>query len=73
MKAMPSSFAAAPDMLQALIVAREFISCDRNSLADCVTDLDGNMSDDDAAAVADYDAALWQIDAAIQKATRPAP
>ncbi len=61
--------AAAPDMLDALIVAREFISTDRNALADCAIDFDGRMSDDDAAAVADYDKALLQIDAAIAKAT----
>lgn len=61
--------AAAADMLAALIVAREFISADRNTLADCAIDFDGRMSDDDAAAVADYDKALLQIDAAIQKAT----
>lgn len=62
--------AAAPDMLAALIVAREFISTDRNSLADCAIDFDGRMSDDDAAAVADYDKALLQIDQAIKAATR---
>jgi hypothetical protein len=61
--------AAAPCMLAALIVAREFISTDRNSLADCCVDPEGGMSPDDAAAVADYDAALLQIDAAIKKAT----
>jgi hypothetical protein len=59
---------ASPDMLAALIVARDFISTDRNSLADCCVDLEGGMSPDDAAAVADYDAALLQIDAAIKKA-----
>jgi glutathione S-transferase len=57
------------DMLAALVVAREFISTDRNSLADCCVDPEGGMSPDDAAAVADYDAALLQIDAAIAKAT----
>lgn len=61
--------AAAPEMLAALIVAREFISTDRNALADCSIDHEGRMSEDDAAAVADYDKALLQIDAAIQKAT----
>ena len=61
--------AAAPDMLAALIVAREFISTDRTALADCAMDHEGRMSEDDAAAVADYDKALLQIDAAIQKAT----
>lgn len=57
------------EMLAALIVAREFISTDRTALADCAMDPEGRMSDDDAAAVADYDKALLQIDAAIQKAT----
>lgn len=61
--------AAAPDMLAALIVAREFISTDRTALADCAMDPEGRMSEDDAAAVADYDKDLLQINAAIQKAT----
>lgn len=61
--------AAAPDMLAALIVAREFISTDRNSLADASVFPDGSMEKDDADAVADYDRALVQIDAAIAKAT----
>lgn len=60
---------AAPEMLAALIVAREIISADRTALADCSIDHEGRMSEDDAAAVADYDKALLQIDAAIQKAT----
>lgn len=63
------AISAVPDMLAALIVAREFMSIDRNALADCAIDFDGRMSDDDAAAVADYDKALLQIDAAIQKTT----
>lgn len=56
-------------MLDALVVAREFISTDRNSLADCSRNSDGSMHADDAACVADYDAALLQIDAAIATAT----
>lgn len=68
-KANKALMAAAPDMLAALIVAREFISADRNCLADCAIDFDGCMSDDDAEVVADYDRALLQIDAAIQKST----
>ena len=73
LEAYPAPFsqlrAQRDDMLAALIVAREFISTDRNALADCSIDPEGRMSDDDAAAVADYDKALLQIDAAIQKAT----
>lgn len=61
--------AAAPDMLAALVLAREFISTDRNSLADCSIEPDGSMEPDDQAALDDYDAALLQIDAAIHKAT----
>lgn len=61
------------DMLAALIVAREFISTDRNSLSDNSTYPDGRMDPDDAAAVADYDAALVQIDAAIKQATEATP
>lgn len=71
-KANARLMAAAPTMLAALIVAREFISTDRNSLADCSTPPHGEMDPDDAAAIADYDAALRQIDAAIQQATGPA-
>jgi len=57
------------ELLAALVVAREFISTDRNALADTSMSPDGDMDPDDAAAVADYDAALLQIDAAIAKAT----
>lgn len=62
--------AAAPDMLAALIVAREFISNDRNELADAYVRGDGSMDADEAAEVGDYDAALLQINAAILGATR---
>ena len=65
--------AAATEMFAALIIAREFISTDRNVLAECCTDSDGVMDDIDAAAVADYDAALLQIEAAIAKATASNP
>lgn len=58
--------AAAVQMLEALIVAREFISFDRNALADALGD---DLSDDERAELADYDRALRQIDAAITKAT----
>ena len=60
--------AAAPEMLAALIVAREFISTDRNSLADTCMHPDGHMDRDDSAAVADYDQELLQINAVIKKA-----
>jgi hypothetical protein len=57
------------DMLAALIVAREFISTDRNAFADAAMPPEGTaMEAYDAAELADYDAALLQIDAAIKKA-----
>lgn len=68
-----SAAKAAPDMLAALIVAREFISTDRNSFADCAMPPHGPMDPDDAECLAEYDAALLQIDAAIQKATPATP
>lgn len=53
----------------ALIVAREFISTDRNSFADAAMPPDGRpMEPTDAAELADYDAALLQINEAIEKA-----
>ena len=60
--------AAAPDMLAALREAREVIAFDRGALADCHTGPDG-LDDDGAAGVAEYDAALAKIDAAIATAT----
>jgi len=54
------------EMLAALVAAREFISFDRNAFAD---GLGGYVSADDAAELADYDAVLLQIQAAIDKAT----
>lgn len=60
--------AAAPDMLTALIVAREFISFERNAFADTCTGPSGDIEPDDAAELGDFDAALLQINAAIQKA-----
>jgi hypothetical protein len=53
-------------MLEALITAREFISFDRNALADALGD---DLSEDEQAELAEYDRALRQIDAAITKAT----
>lgn len=57
------------DMLAALVVAREFVSTDRNSLADASIGTDGSRDTDDQAALDDYDQALVQIDAAIARAT----
>lgn len=57
------------ELLKALRVARDFIATDRQSLADASTAPDGSIDPDDAAAVADYDQALEQIDAAIKSAT----
>lgn len=62
--------AAAPDMLAALIVAREFVSTDRNSLADASMAPDGSMAPMMPPPWATMTTALLQIDAAIQKATR---
>ena len=61
--------AAAPAMLQALIVAREFISHDRNAFADTCTGPDGELDPEDADELDARDRALLQIHAAIQTAT----
>lgn len=62
--------AAAPDMLDALIVAREFISADRNAFAEAKTPPNGKRMDAyDRNVLADYDKALLQIDQAIKAAT----
>jgi hypothetical protein len=60
--------AAAPDMLEALLDARQCIHLDRVALADAHTGPDG-LDEDGALAVGDYDAVLARIDAAIAKAT----
>lgn len=60
--------AAAPELLEALRVAREVITQDRTAFADCSTGPDNTMEPDDLAALVEYDEALWQIDAAIAKA-----
>ncbi len=60
---------AAFDMLQALIVAREFVSCERNAFADANVTPAGNFFPSEQAELDDYDQALRQIDAAIGKAT----
>lgn len=67
-RANATLFAAASDLLEALRMAREFINLDRVSLLDCCTSSDGEIDSDDAAVVADYDAALAQIDGALGKA-----
>jgi hypothetical protein len=61
--------AAAPEMLVALVAARESISADRNTLYECCVHGDGHLDPEDELAVKDYDAILIQIDTAIQKAT----
>lgn len=56
-------------MLAALIVARDFIRTDRNAFADAATPPDGCLMDlSDLVELADFDAALLQINAAIEKA-----
>lgn len=62
--------AAAPDLLAALQTARECIYTDRTSLADChMSPVTNTLDEDGAAGVAEYDAVLSTIDAAIAKAT----
>ena len=62
------------EMLAALIVAREFVSNDRNAFAEANTPPNGGRIDPyDRSVLADYDAALLQIDAAIAKATASNP
>ena len=75
--------AAAPELLEALTMAREMIATERQSFADCNNVPELTAGDDpdnfvsiggalfeqhDAHVVADYDRALAQIDAAIAKA-----
>lgn len=60
--------AAAPDMLEALLDARQCIHLDRVALADAHTGPDW-LDEDGALAVGDYDAVLARIEAAIAKAT----
>ena len=69
LRANAQLMAAAPDMLAALVVAREFISFERNAFADSNGQPDGTFDADEAAELADYDTALLQINAAILKAT----
>lgn len=64
--------AAAPDMLAALVVAREIVSTDRNSLFDSHQVADTGKTEP-ADVCDDYDAALLQMDSAIAVATRSQP
>ena len=57
--------AVTQQLVAALVVAREFISTDRNSFADCNIGHDGSYDPDTQAELDDYDQALLQIDAAI--------
>lgn len=56
-------------MLAALIVAREFVSTERNAFADTNVLPDGTFEPEDADELEDIDAALLQIHAAVQAAT----
>lgn len=58
---------ALQDCVNALRVARDCISVDRVALLDSHTGPDG-LDEDGAAGVADYDAVLFVIDAAMTKA-----
>jgi len=60
--------AASPKMLQALKTARDCILVDRTALADCHTAPDGSVDEDGASGLAEYDAALAEINAAIAEA-----
>lgn len=57
--------AVTQQLVDALVVAREFISIDRNTFAECNIGHDGSYDPDAQAELADYDQALLQIDAAI--------
>ena len=61
--------AAAPDLLDALIKARHYVSINRNSMVETCTRPDGSMHIDDEKIVAEYDTVLEQIDTALSKAT----
>ena len=67
MRANARLIAAAPELLEALRVARDCVSTDRQALADSHTGPDG-LDEDGAAGVAEYDRALAVIDSAIAKA-----
>ena len=61
--------ASAPEMLAALIAAREFIQLDRVSLADTITLPDGSLDPVEADVLAVYDFALTEMNRVIAKAT----
>ena len=67
-KAITEHAALWKEVVSALLMAREFISFGRNAFADCNGLPDGTFSDDAAAELAEYDAALLEINAAIAKA-----
>lgn len=69
MAAHAALIAAAPELLAALQRARGFIRTERVNFADCATIAGGVEHTEDQAILAEYDAALAQIDAAISKAT----
>ncbi|MCK2097720.1 hypothetical protein [Thauera aromatica] len=68
-------FAAAPDLLDALTAARGHIEIVRDSLVETETNpVSGEVDDPESqAVVAEYDAMLARIDAAILKATGGQP
>lgn len=66
--AIAALIAAAPDLLAAAIVGREYLSIERNAFFDTSSREDGSMHPEDAEILADYDKALLQINGAILKA-----
>ena len=67
-EANAKAISAVPQMIMALITAREFISAERNSFADCNINHDGTFEQCDQEILRDYDQALLQINGALQKA-----
>lgn len=65
--------AAAPELLDAVALARAQIKEDRDALAQCHTDPSGYVDKLGAAALSEYDETLSLIDAAIAKATGATP
>ena len=64
---------AAPELLDAVALARAQIKEDRDALAQCHTDPSGYVDKLGAAALSEYDETLSLIDAAIAKATGEQP
>lgn len=62
---------AAPLMFAALLVAREFISIERNAFADCNALGNGTMLPEDQAELDDIDQLLMQIENAMAAASIP--